>query len=78
MFTKSVKKASELHEFLVNSCRFIGHKGGKMFELVSSYKPTGDQPQAIEYLSNRNKRGQEIPNVTWSYRLTEKLSLWQM
>ena len=24
----------------------------KMFRLHSEYKPTGDQPQAIEYLSN--------------------------
>lgn len=23
-----------------------------MFKLVSDYKPTGDQPKAIEYLSN--------------------------
>ena len=35
---------------------FLGHKGGKMFELVSNYKPTGDQPQAIEYLSNGIKQ----------------------
>ena len=25
--------------------------GGNMFKLHSEYKPTGDQPQAIEYLS---------------------------
>ena len=30
-----------------------------MFNLVSEYKPTGDQPKAIEYLSkgiNKNKK----------------------
>ena len=27
-----------------------------MFKLVSEYKPTGDQPEAIEYLSKRNRR----------------------
>ena len=27
-----------------------------MFKLHSNFKPTGDQPEAIEYLSNRNKR----------------------
>ncbi|MCI8700564.1 MAG: hypothetical protein HFJ47_04410, partial [Clostridia bacterium] len=32
-------------------------KGGKMFKLVSNYKPTGDQPQAIEYLSKGIKEG---------------------
>ena len=31
-------------------------KGGKMFKLHSEYKPTGDQPQAIEYLSKGIKR----------------------
>ena len=40
-------------------------KGEKMFKLVSNYKPTGDQPQAIEYLSKRNKRWQKISNFTW-------------
>lgn len=49
-----------------------------MFNLVSNYKPTGDQPQAIEYLSNRNKRRQEIPDFTWRYRFSGKLSQWQI
>ena len=35
-----------------------------MFNLVSSYKPTGDQPEAIEYLSKRNTRRQEI-SLQW-------------
>lgn len=38
-----------------------------MFKLHSEYKPTGDQPQAIEYLSNGIKQGKEISNFTWSY-----------
>ena len=40
-----------------------------MFKLHSPYKPTGDQPQAIEYLS----KGQKISNITWSYRLRKNL-----
>ena len=48
---------------------FVGHKGGKMFELVSEYKPTGDQPQAIEYLSKgimEGKKFQTLLGVTGS------------
>lgn len=49
-----------------------------MFKLTSEYSPTGDQPQAIEYLSNRNKKWQKVSNFTWSNRLTERLLLWQI
>ena len=49
-----------------------------MFELVSEYKPTGDQPKAIEYLSKRSKRGEEVSNFTWGYRFSVKLLLWQI
>ncbi len=49
-----------------------------MFKLHSEYKPTGDQPQAIEYLSSRNNGRQEIPDTSRGYRLTEKLSQWQI
>ena len=48
---------------------FIGHKGGKMFKLVSNYKPTGDQPQAIEYLVKgieEGKKYQTLLGVTGS------------
>ena len=31
-----------------------------MFKLHSEYKPTGDQPQAIEYLSNGIKEGKKL------------------
>ena len=44
-------------------------KGVKMFKLVSNYKPTGDQPQAIEKLSNgimEGKKFQTLLGVTGS------------
>lgn len=44
-------------------------KGGKMFKLHSEYKPTGDQPQAIEKLSNgiiEGKKFQTLLGVTGS------------
>ena len=53
-------------------------KGGKMFKLRSEYKPTGDQPKAIEYLSSRNNRGKKIPDTSRGYRLSEKHSQWQI
>ena len=34
-----------------------------MFKLVSDYKPTGDQPQAIEYLSNGIKDGKKYQTL---------------
>ena len=34
-----------------------------MFKLVSDYKPTGDQPQAIEKLSNGIKEGKKFPTL---------------
>ncbi len=34
-----------------------------MFKLVSEYKPTGDQPQAIEYLSNGIKEGKKFQTL---------------
>ena len=40
-----------------------------MFQLVSEYKPTGDQPQAIEKLSNgimEGKKFQTLLGVTGS------------
>ena len=39
------------------------------FELVSEYKPTGDQPQAVEALANgimQGKRAQTLMGVTGS------------
>ena len=37
--------------------------GFKMFNLHSDYKPTGDQPQAIEYLSNGIKEGKKYQTL---------------
>ena len=34
-----------------------------MFKLHSEYKPTGDQPQAIEYLSNGRKEGKKFQTL---------------
>ncbi len=34
-----------------------------MFKLVSNYQPTGDQPQAIEYLSNGIKEGKKFQTL---------------
>ena len=34
-----------------------------MFKLVSEYKPTGDQPKAIEYLSNGIKEGKKYQTL---------------
>lgn len=39
-----------------------------MFKIHSEYKPTGDQPNAIEYLSNRNNGRQEISDFIRSNR----------
>ncbi len=48
-----------------------------MFKLVSNYKPTGDQPQAIEYLANGVKEGKKFQTLLGVTRFTEKPSLWQ-
>ena len=34
-----------------------------MFKLVSNYKPTGDQPQAIEYLSKGIESGKKFQTL---------------
>ena len=34
-----------------------------MFKLKSNYKPTGDQPKAIEYLSNGIKEGKKFQTL---------------
>ena len=34
-----------------------------MFKLISEYKPTGDQPQAIEKLSNGIKEGKKFQTL---------------
>ena len=37
--------------------------GGNVFKLHSEYKPTGDQPQAIEYLSKGIKEGKKFQTL---------------
>jgi len=34
-----------------------------MFKLVSNYKPTGDQPQAIEYLAKGIEEGKKFQTL---------------
>ena len=49
-----------------------------MFKLVSDYKPTGDQPQAIEYLSKGIKAGKKFQTLLGVTRFSEKLLPWQI
>ena len=70
MFTKIRKKPNKLHEFSwLIVITFWLTKEEKMFKLVSDYKPTGDQPKAIEYLSRgimEGKKFQTLLGVTGS------------
>ena len=47
------------------------------FELVSEYKPTGDQPQAIEQLVKGFKEGNQCETLLVSPALVRLLP-WQM
>ena len=47
-----------------------------MFKLHSDYKPTGDQPQAIEYLSKGIKEGKKFQTLLGVTRFSEKPSQW--
>lgn len=49
-----------------------------MFKLQSNYKPTGDQPQAIEYLSKGIIDGKKYQTLLGVTRLSEKLLQWQI
>lgn len=49
-----------------------------MFKLHSEYKPTGDQPKAIEYLSEGIQERQKISNTFRSYGFSEKHLPWQI
>ena len=42
---------------------FIDYEGGKMFKLVSEYKPTGDQPEAIKYLAKGIEEGKKFQTL---------------
>ena len=39
------------------------YRGQNMFKLVSDYKPTGDQPKAIEYLSKGIEEGKKFQTL---------------
>ena len=59
----------KLHEFQVNSDYNLRSIEVEMFKLHSEYKPTGDQPNAIEYLSKGvldGKKYQTLLGVTGS------------
>ena len=43
--------------------KYIKIGGKTVFKLHSSYKPTGDQPQAIEYLSKGILEGQKYQTL---------------
>ena len=49
-----------------------------MFKLHSEYQPTGDQPKAIEYLSNGIKQGKKFQTLLGVTRFSEKHLTWQM
>ena len=49
-----------------------------MFKLVSEYKPTGDQPQAIEYLAKGIEDGKKFQTLLGVTRFSERLLLWQI
>ena len=49
-----------------------------MFKLVSNYKPTGDQPQAIEYLSKGIESGKKFQTLLGVTRFSEKHLQWQI
>ena len=49
-----------------------------MFKIHSQYKPTGDQPQAIEYLSKGIQDGKKFQTLLGVTRFSEKLSQWQI
>ena len=49
-----------------------------MFKLHSEFKPTGDQPQAIEYLAKGIEEGKKFQTLLGVTRFTEKHLLWQI
>ena len=49
-----------------------------MFELVSKFKPTGDQPEAIKQLSEGIKSGKKFQTLLGVTRISEKHLQWQI
>ena len=43
--------------------KYKNERNLKMFKLHSDYKPTGDQPQAIEYLSKGIEEGKKFQTL---------------
>ena len=44
-----------------------------MFKIHSDYKPTGDQPKAIEYLSNGIKEGKKFQTLLGGNRFWKNI-----
>ena len=53
-------------------------RGILMFKIHSDYKPTGDQPKAIEYLSKGIDEGKKFQTLLGVTRITERPSQWQI
>ena len=49
-----------------------------MFSLHSNFKPTGDQPEAIDYLVKGISEGKKFQTLQGVTRLTGKLLQWQI
>ena len=48
---------------VIGKASTVSEKGGNMFKLHSEYKPTGDQPKAIEYLSKGIEEGKKFQTL---------------
>ena len=57
---------------------YIKERSEYMFELKSSYKPTGDQPIAIEKLVEGISNGEKNRKYLWVLLEVVKLLLWQI
>lgn len=49
--------------FLLKNAKIYRSQGGNMFKLHSEYKPTGDQPEAIEKLSKGIEEGKKFQTL---------------
>ena len=49
-----------------------------MFKLHSNFKPTGDQPQAIDKLVDGIQKGDKYQTLLRSYTVVVKLLQWQI
>ena len=63
---RNLKEVHKLNEDIIqiNKLAWEGKSDKEfMFKLVSKYKPTGDQPEAIEYLSEGIKSGKKFQTL---------------